>query len=125
VTADLPLPSFCWVEARKEIVTPEGTDLAVWDALTGDMKASYPKVVPTNITALAAQSSVPAGAGTGFGGSKRRPTGSRIFVGTEAGNVHVLNAASGQFLKALVQHSAEIVQIETNAGHQRLVGKRL
>lgn len=98
-TADYPISALAFCKRKLEIVTAVNSNLRIWSALTGEMLTVHEKVMSSNITALR------------IGLSERR-----MFVGTECGQIQMLNYACGASLKTLVPHDAEVTQIECMVG---------
>mmetsp|Transcript_44362 Transcript_44362/g.105038 ORF Transcript_44362/g.105038 Transcript_44362/m.105038 type:complete len:1030 (-) Transcript_44362:194-3283(-) len=94
LTADSLVTSMEFNQRKLEIVTSVKNHLSIWDALTGDLLKVHKNVTEANITAMS------------LGLADRR-----LFVGTEAGNIVVLNYACAAMLKSLEPHSLEVTQI--------------
>mmetsp|Transcript_70613 Transcript_70613/g.188204 ORF Transcript_70613/g.188204 Transcript_70613/m.188204 type:complete len:1232 (-) Transcript_70613:157-3852(-) len=99
VTSDAPLTCLAYCARTSEIFTPihsdagiggkeAGGSVRVWSALDGSAHASFESVVGSNITALAVD-------------QNHR----RIAVGSEKGEIVILNVGSGHTLKSLTAHS--------------------
>jgi len=99
VTSDWPINDLAFNHWTMEIVMPIKNDLYVWDALTGQRLQIHDNVIESNITAIK------------FGLKERR-----LFVGSEDGEIHCINAACGAKLKVLSPHTYEVTQIECMSG---------
>jgi len=99
VTSDTVLTSMAVNERKSDIFTPTRGDagpggaeasgsVRVWSALSGQIKGSFPNVVASNVTALAVDA-----------GSRR------LAVGSEKGEMVILNCSSGHTLKVLTPHT--------------------
>jgi len=99
VTSDTVLTSMAVGERKADIFTPIRGDagpggaeasgsVRVWSALTGQIRGCFPNVVGANVTALAVDA-----------GSRR------LAVGSEKGEMVILNCSSGHTLKVLTPHT--------------------
>lgn len=99
LTADTPVTAIAFISRKMEIATPVRKSVRIWSALSGKLLTVHENITESNVTAVS------------FGLLERR-----LFVGAEKGEINVLNYSSGEVLKSLVPHSAEVSQIVCSTG---------
>eukprot|EP00747_Dinoflagellata_sp_TGD_P166711 gnl/TRDRNA2_/TRDRNA2_189926_c0_seq1.p1 gnl/TRDRNA2_/TRDRNA2_189926_c0~~gnl/TRDRNA2_/TRDRNA2_189926_c0_seq1.p1 ORF type:complete len:1011 (+),score=168.18 gnl/TRDRNA2_/TRDRNA2_189926_c0_seq1:406-3033(+) len=94
LSADTQITSMALCCRKSEIVTSVKTSLRIWSILTGDIVQTHDNVTESNITCMS------------LGAGERR-----LFVGSEDGQIIVLNYACGALCKTLTSHGAEVSHI--------------
>jgi WD40 repeat protein len=94
LTADSPIMAIAFSHRKFEIATSVKNNVRIWCALTGKIVAVHNHIIEGNITALA------------LGLGERR-----CFVGSDKGNLCVINFACGAPLKTMTSHIYEVNQI--------------
>jgi hypothetical protein len=95
LTADSPIMVIVFSVRKLEIATSVKNSIRIWCALTGRLLTVHSDVIEGNITAMS------------LGLGERR-----CFVGSDKGELRVINFACGAPLKSLTSHQYEVTEIQ-------------
>lgn len=91
---DFPAVCCKYIEESLVFVTPSGSKVKVWNALSGDVDKIYLEVTMGEISAFC------------LDGLKRR-----MIIGDAKGNISIYNASNGARMKALPRHNGEVTHL--------------